>query len=93
MGRGGWLFRTGRRHWLVNPSALRAVHPEFFEAKYLSRAEGEVLLEDVQTLKARMNDLTKAFNAQRAKLREEIAKRNQQVQELQSQRADGFCTG
>lgn len=79
--RGGWLFRVGRRQWLVNPSALRQAHPEFFETRYFSRDEADVLLEDVSAIKARVNDLQKALNATRARLREALGVRKTFAQE------------
>lgn len=72
-GKSGWLFRISGKRWLVNSSMLRAVHPEFFSTRYFSRDEADVLVEDVGALKAHSRDVTKALNATRARLREEIA--------------------
>lgn len=71
-GRSGWLFRAAGNRWLVNSSMLHAVHPEFFSTRYFSRDEADVVLEDVEALKAKERTLTKALNATRARLREEI---------------------
>lgn len=71
-GKSGWLFRISGKRWLVNASMLRAVHPEFFSARYFSRDEADVLVEDVAVVKTHTRNLTKALNATRARLREEI---------------------
>lgn len=69
-GCGGWLFRAGRGKWLVNASRLRDTHPEFFEVKYFSRAEAEVLIDDVNALRNAVKDQARALTSTRARLRE-----------------------
>lgn len=82
-GRGGWLFRVAGNRWLVNATMLHAVHPEFFSTRYFSRAEADVLLEDMETLKAKERVLTKALNATRARLRQEVERLTSVVEQNQ----------
>jgi hypothetical protein len=61
---GEWLQRpdkgedrkTGRREWRINMSLFATSHPEFFEKRFLSRDEAEVILERIAELDTHLQD-------------------------------------